>query len=75
MYSIALHILCYKYEKKPWFRAVEALMINNFGYTIPESKAADTRIYMDDRTFVDSDLHRALDRVMAWNLELVSRAA
>ena len=50
-------------------------MINNFGYTIPESKAADTRIYMDDRTFVDSDLHRALDRVMAWNLELVSRAA
>ena len=48
------------------FRAVEALMINNFGYTIPESKAADTRIYMDDRTFVDSDLHRALDRVMAW---------
>ena len=48
------------------FRAVEALMINNFGYTIPESKAADTRIYMDDRTFVDSDLRRALDRVMAW---------
>eukprot|EP00435_Cladocopium_sp_Y103_P068465 s1007_g31.t1 len=48
------------------FRAVEALMINNFGYTIQESKAADTRIYMDDRTFVDSDLNRALDRVTAW---------
>ena len=61
------------------FRAVEALMINNFGYTIPESKAADTRIDMDDRTFVDSDLHRALDRVMAWTTwsssDLVSRAA
>ena len=53
-----------------FLRAVEALMINHFGYTIPESKAADTRIYMDDRTFVDSDLRRALDRFM-----LVSGAA
>ena len=48
------------------FRAVEDLMINNFGYTIHESKAADTRIYIDDRTFVDSDIHRALNSIKTW---------
>ena len=44
-------------------RAVDALMVSNFGHSVPNSQAANTRIYMDDRSFVDSNLDRTLDRV------------
>eukprot|EP00438_Fugacium_kawagutii_P024002 Skav207430 [mRNA] locus=scaffold1798:50686:54459:+ [translate_table: standard] len=46
--------------------SVNAQLQSQFGYTLAETQQADVRIYMDDRSWVDADLQRSLDRAEAW---------
>lgn len=46
--------------------SVNARLRAQFGYSLAETQQADVRTYMDDRSWVDTDLQRSLDRAEAW---------
>ena len=48
-------------------RGVDQLLQTNFQYSPLECQSATTRIYMDDRSFVDTDVERAVNRAQAWS--------
>lgn len=41
--------------------SVNEILHNSYGYSIEETQMANTKIYMDDRTFVDAAYQRCLD--------------
>ena len=47
--------------------AVQQLMQSEASYTEAEASQATTRIYMDDRSWVDADFDRALQRANQWH--------
>ena len=47
--------------------AVQQLMQSEASYTAVEASQATTRIYMDDRSWVDADFDRALQRATQWH--------
>ena len=63
-------------------KMVDEILQTDFGYSWQATQQACTRIYMDDRSFIDSNYQRCLDRATAWRqwsdnaglLENVSKA-
>lgn len=48
-------------------RSVNDILQTDHGHTSEDIAKSHTKIYMDDRTFVDADYQRCLDRASAWH--------
>eukprot|EP00438_Fugacium_kawagutii_P009490 Skav200300 [mRNA] locus=scaffold4329:63051:67384:+ [translate_table: standard] len=47
--------------------SVNEILQSDFGYSQEDTQQSNTKIYMDDRSFVDQNYQRCLDRAAAWH--------